>query len=68
MRHDWIINVLSDLGTFARQNGLTALAAQIEDAKFVAHAEIASRAEDEELELRIVDHADREDADRFGVG
>ncbi|SFE30712.1 hypothetical protein [Roseivivax sediminis] len=68
MKHDWIINVLSDLGTFSRQNGLHALASQLEDAKFVAHAEIASRTGDPCGGVHFVGRVDREDSERFGVG
>ena len=45
MGHDWILDVLADLQTFARANGLPTLAAQLTDASFVARAEIASKAE-----------------------
>lgn len=40
MRHDWIFDVLKDLRSFAQRNGLPALAAQVETAMRVAHAEI----------------------------
>jgi hypothetical protein len=42
MRSDWILDVLTDLKTFARANGLTALAEQLDDTSIVAMAEIAS--------------------------
>jgi hypothetical protein len=42
MGNDWILDVLSDLKTFARANGMPSLAAQLDDASFVAQAEIAS--------------------------
>ncbi|MBS0124660.1 hypothetical protein KB874_10980 [Aestuariicoccus sp. KMU-90] len=45
MGHDWILDVLADLQTFARANGMPTLAAQLSDASFVARAEIASKAE-----------------------
>lgn len=45
MGHDWIIDVLTDLKTFARANGMPSLAAQLDDASFVAQAEMASLAE-----------------------
>ena len=44
MGHDWVLDVLTDLKTFARANGLPTLAAQLEDTAFVAQAEIASQA------------------------
>lgn len=43
MPHDWIIEVLDDLKTYARENKLDALALQIEDARLVALTEIASK-------------------------
>jgi len=45
MGHDWILDVLTDLKTFARANGMPSLATQLDDATFVAQAEIASHAE-----------------------
>ncbi|QBF33620.1 hypothetical protein CFI11_20730 [Thalassococcus sp. S3] len=42
MQHDWILDVLADLNTFAKANGLGALAEQLDDAKLVAATEIAS--------------------------
>ena len=44
MGHDWIIDVLTDLKTFAKANDLKALADQLDDTQLVAKAEIASRA------------------------
>lgn len=44
MRHDWIIDVLTDLTTFARDNQLEALAEQLDDTQLVAQIEIASAA------------------------
>ena len=43
MKNDWIIDVLTDLQTFARTNALQLLAEQLEDAKMVAHVEMASK-------------------------
>jgi hypothetical protein len=45
MQDEWILDVLGDLKSFARANGMPALAAQLDDAMFVAHAEKAYRAE-----------------------
>jgi hypothetical protein len=42
MPNDWIIDVLADLKAFANLNGLTATAAQLEDASLVALAELSS--------------------------
>ncbi|WP_171239795.1 hypothetical protein [Ruegeria sp. HKCCA5491] len=41
-RNEWILDVLSDLNAFAVENGLTALAEQLDDTKLIATAEIAS--------------------------
>ena len=43
MPNDWIIDVLSDLRTYAFHNGLNALAKQLDDATMIAAMEIASR-------------------------
>ncbi len=51
MGHDWILDVLADLKTFARSNGLPSLAAQLDDAGLVAQAELASLAEGKRLGL-----------------
>lgn len=40
MGHDWIIDVLTDLKSFARQNDLPILAAQLDESALVASAEI----------------------------
>lgn len=42
MPHDWIIEVLDDLKSYAEQNRLDELAAQIADTRLVAMTEIAS--------------------------
>lgn len=41
MTDKWIIDVLSDLRTFAQQNDLPALAEHLDDAKVIAASEIA---------------------------
>lgn len=45
METDWILDVLADLRTFAHQNGLPALAEQIDQTSLLAAIEIASTAE-----------------------
>tara|TARA_R110002094_G_scaffold192616_1_gene166675 strand:+ start:254 stop:454 length:201 start_codon:yes stop_codon:yes gene_type:complete len=40
MRHDWIFEVLTDLRTYAQQNDLQALAAEVESALATARVEI----------------------------
>ncbi len=42
MRHDWIYEVLEDLGTYAAGNGLPALARQVDEAMKIARAEIGA--------------------------
>jgi len=42
MGRDWIIDVLADLRSFARDNDLPLLTAQLEEARLVAEVEIAS--------------------------
>jgi hypothetical protein len=42
MRSDWILDVLTDLKTFATANGLPVLAEQLDDTAIVALAEIAA--------------------------
>lgn len=51
MGHDWILDVLTDLKTFARANDMPSLAAQLDDATFVAQAEMASLTEDNGIGL-----------------
>ncbi len=41
-QNEWILDVLSDLSAFAVENGLIALAEQLDDTKLIAAAEIAS--------------------------
>ncbi len=45
-KNEWILDVLSDLNAFAVENGLTALAEQLDDTKLVAAAEITSQREE----------------------
>ena len=40
MGHEWILDVLRDLSSYARANGLTALASKADEALRVARAEI----------------------------
>jgi len=42
MRSDWILDVLTDLKTFANANDLPVLAEQLDDTAIVALAEIAA--------------------------
>lgn len=43
MGHNWIIDVLTDLKSFAQQNDLPLLAAQLDEVTSVASAEIVGR-------------------------
>ncbi len=43
MGHDWIIDVLADMRSYADQNEMPLLCAQLDDAMFVAVREIAAR-------------------------
>lgn len=45
MQHEWILDVLTDLRTFAHQNGLPVLAEHLDDTRLVAATELASTAE-----------------------
>lgn len=42
MGGDWILDVLTDLKSYAQKNGLTVLAEQLDDTRLVAAAEIAT--------------------------
>lgn len=55
MRSDWILDVLTDLKTFARSNNMPILAEQLDDSAIVAMAEIAA--------MKDAKNAQREDGD-----
>ena len=44
MVHEWVLDVLADLQSFADANDLTALAAHLEEAGLIAAAEISAQA------------------------
>ena len=44
MGHEWVISVLTDLTSYARANGLPALATKAEEALRVAEVEISDAA------------------------
>jgi hypothetical protein len=44
MSQEWIVDVLADLQSFARQNGMSSLAEQLDDTMMVAAAELAQTA------------------------
>ncbi len=41
MQNEWILDVLSDLKTFAQKNGLAVLAEQLDDTRLLAATELA---------------------------
>ncbi|WP_157440838.1 hypothetical protein [Aestuariivita boseongensis] len=45
MVHEWVLDVLADLQSFADANDLTALAAHLEEAGLIAGAELVAQAE-----------------------
>ena len=45
MEHDWILDVLTDLHSFAKDNDLLTLPAQLQDTQLVAAISIATLAE-----------------------
>lgn len=55
MRSDWILDVLTDLKTFARANNMPILAEQLDDSAIVAMAEIAA--------MKDMNNAQRHDGD-----
>jgi hypothetical protein len=63
MRSDWILDVLTDLKTFARANELTVLAEQLDDTAIVAMAEIAAL---KEKQHRRTDEIDQKAGTHFG--
>lgn len=42
MKNDWILDVLADLKMFAKENGLVALAEQLDDTTLIAATELTS--------------------------
>lgn len=59
MKHDWILDVLTDLRSFAKDNDLLTLDAQLEDTQLVAAIEIATLAERAPFESTTEDAPDR---------
>jgi hypothetical protein len=49
MKNEWVLDVLADLRAFAQQNGLPALADQIEECWQVGAIEMASAGEEQTL-------------------
>lgn len=69
MGKDWILDVLTDLRTFAVSNGMPALAEQLDDTRIVAMSEIASSTEgrdpDNGTDVTAERYFDRVGADRL---
>lgn len=57
MRGDWILDVLTDLKTFAKANGMATLAEQLDDTAIVAMTEIAMVKEAQDGEPQAGDAA-----------
>lgn len=66
MKHDWILDVLTDLGTFARENDLLTLEAQLDETQMVAAIEIASVYERSAIDAIEQDNSDRRDLYTLG--
>ncbi|MEM9580080.1 MAG: hypothetical protein AAF891_05285 [Pseudomonadota bacterium] len=66
MTHKWIIDVLTDLKTFAAHNDLPALAAQLEDAQLVASVEMSANTRDGVSASKLTHSNCR--TDPFGAG
>lgn len=54
MQHEWMLDVLADLRSYALSNGLAAVAEQLEDTRIVAMTEVASRRESGEFGVDVV--------------
>lgn len=52
MQNEWILDVLTDLRTFAHHNGLGALAEHLDDTRLIAAAELALHDRDSSLHER----------------
>jgi len=57
MQSDWILDVLTDLKTFAILNGLPAFAEQLDDTALVALAEISAQVEPGHHAILLLDQA-----------
>lgn len=68
MRSDWILDVLTDLKTFAIANDLPVLAEQLDDTAIVALAEIAALHERTQNKEDVDDTVSRTDFGGVGTG
>lgn len=46
MAHDWILEVLEDMKSYADRHGMAALSAKVDETLAIARAEIAAAADD----------------------
>lgn len=67
MRSDWILDVLTDLKTFATANDLPVLAEQLDDTAIVALAEIAALHERTQNKADVDDPISRKDFGGVGT-
>lgn len=67
MRSDWILDVLTDLKTFATANDLPVLAEQLDDTAIIALAEIAALHERTQNKTDVDDPISREDFGGVGT-
>jgi hypothetical protein len=68
MRSDWILDVLTDLKTFATSNELPVLAEQLDDTAIVALAEIAALHERTQSKADVDDPFGRKNLGGVGTG
>ena len=68
MRSDWILDVLTDLKTFATANDLPVLAEQLDDTAIVALAEIAALHDRTQGNFNGDDKSSRNDFGGVGSG
>ncbi len=68
MRSDWILDVLTDLKTFATANDLPVLAEQLDDTAIVALAEIAALHDRMQSNPNGNEHDNRAHFGGFGAG
>lgn len=66
MQNEWILDVLTDLRTFAHQNGLPVLAEHLDDTRLVAATELASIGEGHTIDERAPAQAAGHDTGMFG--
>ena len=68
MQQKWIIDVLTDLRTFAEANGLPLLAEQLDDARMIASAELSTLGEGVPRGRGAQDNIAQPDSGAVGTG